>query len=74
MLSNEKQLSVVLGVIKLAAAMNLVMYADGITDLQTMKKLKQLGCLYGQGPYFSSVVGAEAIAALLESNDPVSHV
>lgn len=60
MFENEKQLSIVRAIIKLAGAMNLDMVADGIMDPKNMKKLKQLGCLYGQGP-FSPAVSAKAI-------------
>ncbi len=68
MLDNEKQLSVVRAVIKLADAMNLVVFADGIIDEPMVKKLKQLGCLYGQGPYFSQAVSAEEVTAMLDKS------
>ena len=67
MMIDEKKMSIVHAVIKLAETMHLIVFADGIVDEMSMKKLKQLGCLYGQGPYFSSAVKAEDILALLMS-------
>lgn len=69
MMADEKKLSVVRAAIKLGDAMSLVVLAGGIADLKTMKKIKQLGCLYGEGPYFSSAVPADEITALLSKKD-----
>ena len=65
MMSDEKKLNIVHAIINLAGIMNLMVYADGIEDKAILKKLKQLGCLYGQGPYFSSAVDEEGMTALL---------
>ena len=45
--------------------MNIAVFADGVTDQKMMKKIKQFGCLYAQGPYFSLAVPADDITALL---------
>ena len=68
MMNDEKKLSIVRAVIKLAEEMNVVVLADGITDQRMLKKLKQLGCLYAQGPYFSPAIHADDLSALLESS------
>ena len=65
MLNDEKKLSIVQAVIKIAEAMNIAVFADGVTDQKMMKKIKQFGCLYAQGPYFSLAVPADDITALL---------
>ena len=65
MMTDEKKLSIVRAAIQLGGTMNLTVFADGIVDEKSLKKLKKLKCLYGQGPYFSPVVNAEGIVALL---------
>jgi len=40
-------------------------FADGITDQAILTELKQLGCLYGQGSYFSDALNASDFNALL---------
>ena len=69
MMTDEKKLNVVKAAIKLGEAMNLVVLAGGIPDQKTMKKIKQLGCLYGEGPYFSSAAPANEVTALLSKKD-----
>lgn len=65
MLTNENQLRVVSASMKLAEALGLVAFADGIPDLKTLKKLKQLGCMVGQGPYFSSPLPGDEMTSML---------
>ena len=67
MMTDEKKMSVVQTVIKLGDTMDLVVFADGIVDQKSLKKLKQLGYLFGQGPYFSPTVNAEGLSALLSN-------
>jgi len=69
MLDDEKHEDVVLAIIKLAAAMKLTMFADGILDPSMLKKLKQMGCVYGQGSYFSPAIDAGAVTTMLEKMD-----
>jgi diguanylate cyclase (GGDEF)-like protein len=66
MMIDEKKLSIVRASIKLAATMDLIVFADGIIDQKILKKLKQLGCLYGQGQYFSPPVNADSISASMK--------
>ncbi|MCX7116904.1 MAG: EAL domain-containing protein [Legionellales bacterium] len=66
MMGDEKKLKIVKSIIKLAETMGVVVYADGIIDLATLKTLKQLGCIYGQGPYFPPAVGGDEMVGLLE--------
>lgn len=65
MMTDEKKLNIVRAAIKLADAMNLTVFAGGIADEKTMKKIKQLGCLYGQGPYLAPVAPVDEVTALL---------
>lgn len=65
MLTNENQLRVVSAAIKLADALDLVAFADGIPDIKTLKKLKQLGCMVGQGPYFSPPRPGDEMTSML---------
>lgn len=65
MMTDEKKLSIVKAAIKLADAMKLTVYAGGVPDQKTMKKVKQLGCLYAQGPYLSPAISADKIETLL---------
>lgn len=68
MMTDEKKLNIVAAAIKLAEAMNLIVLAGGVADENTMKKIKQLGCLYAQGSYFSPAVTAEQVTGLLDKS------
>lgn len=67
MMQDDKKLTVVRGIIKLAGAMNLVVFADGITDQSILNELKKLGCMYGQGPYLADAAKANDFTALLSA-------
>ena len=69
MITDEKKLSIVRASIKLASTMDLIVMADGIVDQKILKKLKQLGCLYGQGLYFSPPVNADSISASMKAHE-----
>jgi diguanylate cyclase (GGDEF)-like protein len=66
MMVDEKKLNIVAAAFKLAGALNLTVLAGGVADLKTVKKIKQLGCLYAQGPYFSPAVSVEKITGMLD--------
>ena len=65
MIADEKKLNIVQATVKIASVMNLTVHAGGVADQKTMKKIKQIGCLYAQGPYFSQAISADKIALLL---------
>lgn len=65
MMQDEKKLRVVRTVIRIAETLNLVAYADGIPDKQTMKELVSLGYIYGQAAYLSEACRAEEITSLI---------
>ncbi len=65
MMKDEKKLKIVRSIIKLAEAMDLVVAADGITDVTILDALKKLGYLYGQGDYFSAPVSADDFTKIL---------
>ncbi len=66
MMVDEKKLNIVAAALKLAGVLNLTVLAGGVADLKTVKKIKQLGCLYAQGPYFSPAVSVEKITGMLD--------
>jgi len=70
MVQDKKKLTVVRAIIKLADAMKLVVFADGINDEAILAELKKLGCLYGEGAYFSDAVNAGDFTELLGSAEP----
>jgi EAL domain-containing protein (putative c-di-GMP-specific phosphodiesterase class I)/GGDEF domain-containing protein len=53
--------AIVKATIDLAEALDLTAIAEGIEDLSTARKLRQYGCRYGQGNYFSPPVPADMI-------------
>lgn len=53
MQEEKEKFKIVKGIIKLADAMDMKSIADGIDNEKTLVLLKQLGCTYGQGTYFS---------------------
>lgn len=65
MMKDEKKRKLVHAITRLADAMNLEVFAEGIADKNTLSELKQLGCKYGEGPYFSQPVSAESFTSAL---------
>lgn len=63
---DEKKLNIVKAAIQIANVMKLTVFAGGVVDEITMKKIKQLKCLYVQGTYFSPAVSANNISGLLK--------
>lgn len=65
MTKDNKKAKIVEAIIKLAEILGLKVIADGIADEETLNRIKQLGCLYGQGFYFSRAVSSTEFKALL---------
>lgn len=59
--TDEKRLTIVKAIIKLAEALQVVVFAEGIQEEKIVLELKKLGCLYGQGLYFSGPVAPELV-------------
>ncbi|KTD57745.1 putative bifunctional diguanylate cyclase/phosphodiesterase [Legionella shakespearei] len=71
MTKDAKKAKIVEAIIKLAQTLGLEAMADGIADEATLEQLKELGCTYGQGFYFSRAVTATDFKRLLSKK--VSH-
>lgn len=70
MTQDPKKVTVVEAIIKLADTLGFKAVADGVADQDTINKLKELGCLYGQGFYFSRAVNASDFKVLLNKQMP----
>lgn len=58
--------AIVSGIIAMARQLNLATVAEGIETEAQAQRLHALGCLYGQGYYFSRPIAADKCRALLE--------
>lgn len=58
--------AIVGGIITMARQLNLATVAEGIETAEQAQRLRTLGCLYGQGYYFSRPMPADKCRALLE--------
>ncbi|WP_058519145.1 putative bifunctional diguanylate cyclase/phosphodiesterase [Legionella parisiensis] len=67
MLKDKKKSKIVEAIIKLAQTLELKVLADGIENQEIREQLKQYGCMYGQGFYFSRQVSPYEFMALLHS-------
>ncbi|MBL7481495.1 putative bifunctional diguanylate cyclase/phosphodiesterase [Legionella bononiensis] len=70
MTHDPKKIKIVETIIKIANTLGLKTKADGIADQETLDKLKQLGCLSGQGIYFSHPINANEFKSLLDKKLP----
>lgn len=55
-------------IITLAHKMNLRVIAEGIETARQFERLRELGCEYGQGYYFSQALEAKAVGPFLRQN------
>lgn len=67
MINDAKKAKIVKAIIKLAETLELAVIADGIADKETLARIQELGCLYGQGFCFSRPVDATQFIALLSN-------
>ena len=70
MTHDPKKIKIVETIIKIANSLGLKTMADGIADQDTLDQLKKLGCLSGQGIYFSHPVNANEFKSLLDKKLP----
>lgn len=68
MMEDKKKHQIVKAIVKLAGAMDLAVFADGIQNEIILNELKRLGCLYGQGPYFYDAINVESFVKLLHED------
>lgn len=67
MMEDEKKCRIVKGSIKLAQAMDLETYADGINSEEMLKKLKEYGCTYGKGTFYHPPLSVSDLSSLLQT-------
>jgi predicted signal transduction protein with EAL and GGDEF domain len=65
MMIEKKTEQLVKTMITLAKDLNLKTVAEGIENIEQMKKLQELGCTYGQGYYFSLPLRAEDATSIV---------
>lgn len=66
MTRDPKKIKIVEAIIKLADTLSLRTIADGISDKDSLEKLKESGCLYGQGALFSPAINAVNFKKMLQ--------
>ena len=70
--TREEDVTLVSAVIAMAHAMNQTVVAEGVEDREQLRVLKQLGCDYVQGYYFSKPVTQDKISFLLEKSRAIA--
>lgn len=71
LLENEKNASIVLSVIELAHRLDMAVIAEGVEQRREAERLRDWGCEFAQGYYFSRPLPAGEIAALLAAGTPL---
>jgi EAL domain-containing protein (putative c-di-GMP-specific phosphodiesterase class I) len=64
MASNRECLAIVRSVVGLGRSLELKLCAEGIEDAEALRLLRELGCDYGQGYYFSPAVPSQALVTM----------
>jgi EAL domain-containing protein (putative c-di-GMP-specific phosphodiesterase class I) len=64
---DERSRQLVVTVLQLARSIGLVTVAEGVTTVQQLAQLRELGCDAGQGYLFSAPLDADALSGLLET-------
>jgi EAL domain-containing protein (putative c-di-GMP-specific phosphodiesterase class I) len=67
---NNKLLAVVTNIVQLANDIDAVSVAEGIENKEQLDLLRELGCDYGQGYYWSRPIPVEDLSILLQSPHP----
>ena len=65
MQTGNRNQKVIQAIVALSHQLQLQTVAEGIETAQQMAVLKQLGCEYGQGRFFSDPLTADAVTAML---------
>lgn len=74
MLTDRDQESIVKTIIQLGKNLNLTLVAEGVEDLETHQRLKELGCDQGQGYYYQRPDCADAISSFLTTETGVIEI
>ncbi|QMT59432.1 bifunctional diguanylate cyclase/phosphodiesterase [Legionella sp. PC997] len=67
MIKDKRKSKIVEAIVKLAQTLELEVLADGVENKEIREQLKQYGCKYGQGTYFSNQLSPYEFMALLNS-------
>jgi len=74
MSENQESRQIIDTIMNLARNLDMQVVAEGTEKAVEVAQLRQLGCEYGQGYFFSRPVAAEAVPALLERAGTVSRL
>ncbi len=69
---DEHNDAIVKTTVSLAHSMKLRVVAEGVEDIETMRRIAAIGCEQAQGYFLSKPIPAKSIRAWLESYEPVS--
>lgn len=67
MAANQEDGEIVRTITNLAQNLGMAGVAEGVETLEQAARLRELGCEYGQGDFFSKPLNAQAVEALLEN-------
>ncbi|MGM8884395.1 EAL domain-containing protein [Psychrobacter sp. 1U2] len=67
--SNQTQQAIVQAILDLALALDMQAVAEGIETEQHYERLREMGCLYGQGYWLGHPVNAEAATSMLSGSN-----
>ncbi|MDH4124228.1 MAG: EAL domain-containing protein [Gammaproteobacteria bacterium] len=70
--SDARNAAIVKTTVELAHSMNLWVVAEGVEDIDTMRRLAAMGCAQAQGFLLSKPITAESMRAWLQNYQPVS--
>jgi len=63
---NPNDLAIVKTIMNMAENLNIEVIAEGVETAEQLEQLKQLGCLFYQGYYFSKAVSKEKLAEMIQ--------
>ena len=64
--TDQEAAAVVYAILSMAGSLNLKVVAEGVEDLQQLELLRENGCTYIQGYYFSPPVPIEAFRTMVQ--------
>ena len=70
--TDERNEAIVKTTVKLAHSMQLRVVAEGVEDIESMRRVSAMGCAQAQGYFLSKPIAAAAMRAWLHTYEPVS--
>ena len=67
----RNSIEIVRTIVMMAEGLKMGVIAEGIETMAQVRQLREMGCHFGQGYYFSRPVSASATEALIYSNSPL---